>query len=210
MSLRPVPPLLQRRTELNEQLASLTAALQKERAKHRKAAQAWKLSPRVTHTTLIIYSLSGYVADPAVTFLANCGRQRHWAPKEHGWLRRLVEDVFSQADADHIATLVDLDNPADVDALRDALSYVEQWRLAEWGKTLNNQQGVAPSTDAVLTRLFANHQRLPEAVRPRDVGDVGKGSARKWAQRWRRRWGAYYGSIGTRQEIPVDEMRAKA
>lgn len=105
---------------------------------------------------------------------------------------------------------MDLDNPTDVDALRDALSYVEQWRLAEWGVTLNNQQGVAPTTDAVLARLFANHQQLPKAVRPRDVGDVGKGSARKWAHRWRRRWGAYYGSIGTRQEIPVDEMRAKA
>ena len=47
--------------------------------------------------------------------------------------------------------------------MRDALSYVEQWRLVGWTAQLNEDKGVAPSTEAVLQQL--EMQRLDERTR---------------------------------------------
>ena len=50
----------------------------------------------------------------------------------------------------------------------------------------------------------------PEGTRPLDPGLVSESKARKWARRWRIRWGARHGRIRVRDELPVEEAKAKA
>ena len=77
-------------------------------------------------------------------------------------------------------------------------------------RLLNEQRGVAPSTAMVLERFEQRRSHLPEGVRPRPRGVAAEDKARAWALRWRRRWGARHGNIQAREDIPLDEKRAKA
>ncbi len=151
-----------------------------------------------------------YSARPAAKYLLSSGRRRHWPQKSEEELEEMVESLFMKCDVDELADLADTQNPKDMTAMRAALPYVEQWRLAKWATQVNVQQGVAPSTESVLQQYEAQRQQLPEAVRPRAVGVPAQNSARVWAHAWRRRWGGKHGRIRVREQIPVEELRSKA
>ena len=151
------------------------------------------------------------VANPAITWLANCGRQRHWPERSEAQLAEMVEDIFlGVEDFDELAALTDKTDPADPVAMRRALAYVEQWRLATWVGQLNSEQGVAPTTESVLGRKEAQSARLPEDVRPPAVGTSSDARARMWCRRWRLRWGARYARIRVREDVSFEEKRSKA
>ena len=126
-----------------------------------------------------------YSARPAAKYLLSSGRRRHWPQKSEEELEEMVESLFMKCDVDELADLADTQNPKDMTAMRAALPYVEQWRLAKWATQVNVQQGVAPSTESVLQQYEAQRQQLPEAVRPRAVGVPAQNSARVWAHAWR-------------------------
>jgi hypothetical protein len=111
---------------------------------------------------------------------------------------------------DELALLADIQDPKDIEAMRAALPYVEQWQLVQWTTQVNLRLGVAPSTESVLQRYEERRQQLPEAVRPPGVGVPAQTSARVWAGTWRRRWGGTHGRIRVREHISVEELRSKA
>ena len=176
----------------------------------KRQASAWKLSPTLERTVLIIYALAGYAAEPAVKFLAGSGRRRHWPDKSDEELEDIVVDCFLHADAAEVASLIDTDAPADAAAMEVATRYVEQWRLVVWTRDANVKKGVAPSTDAVLQRLGESRLQLPDTVRPTPRGIVAEASARQWARRWRRRWGGRHAKLRVRGDVGLPDMRHKA
>ena len=195
--------LAARRAEIRRTTAS-------EKGKQRRRADAWGLGSVVLQTALIVYATAGYVAEPAVVFLRNSGRKRHWPPMEDGELASLVEECFLQTDVATLTALTDPDKPSNAAAYSAATKYVEEWRLVTWTADLNRSQGVAPPTSAVL-------QRREEMVRP-DAGErdtalrltAASASARVWAHRWRRRWGGRHARIRARDDVPTAELRDKA
>ena len=209
----PLSALCEQKRALDAQLAVARTALTKQRKAGRKAGRAterrWALTERVRNTVLIIYVLATYTAEPAGVFLTRCAAERHWPRKSDEELAAMVEDLFLTVDVHDLAALTDTERPSDAAAMFEALTYVEQWRLASWGRDLN-AKGVAPSTDAVLCRLEANLVALPDDIRPIATGSVAESRARKWAHRWRLRWGAQHGQIRARDTISVEEMRSKA
>lgn len=206
---------LQRRRELldaslREVRVEAKRVKQKSKDAKKREASAWRLSTSMHHTVLIIYFLAGNDAEPAVKFLTVSGRKRRWPLQEEDALQVMVEELFSQADADYLARLANLEDPLDAVAMKDALAYVEEWRLFSWAQKLNSDLGVAPSTDCVLRRFEENRMQVPEEVRRRAVGSVAENRARQWARRWRRRWGGRHGSIKAREVVPLPEMLDKA
>ena len=204
-----------------EQLAAVRAALrtttqqlkqerQRDKAERKKRAKMWLLTGWVAHVVLIVFMLSGQHVDPAVKFLVDFGRRRKWEPKEDDELKTMVEDLFLAVDLDVLTELCDLANPSDPAAAKEAVRISEEWRLAQWVKRLNEQQGVAPSTDMVLGNLEAHRAELPEAIRPPWRGVAAEARARAWAYRWRRRWGARHGKLPVRPVMAPEEMWAKA
>ena len=186
------------------------AERQRQKDMQRRQANAWKLTAVLEHTVLIIYGLTGYAAEPAVNFLAACGRRRHWPEKSEEELETIVVDLFLKVDAVELAGLTDTEGPADPAAMVAALPVVEQWRLVAWTAGANTTKGVAPSTDALLHRLEVERLKLPEAVRPEPRGTVADSRAREWARRWRRRWGGRHGKLKICEAISVPDMQAKA
>ena len=65
--------------------------------------RAWKLSDHVRHVLLIIYTLTAFASRPAVVYLRNCGRSRHWQSKTDEELAELVSMCYRSVDAEHLA-----------------------------------------------------------------------------------------------------------
>ena len=197
-------------TALQATKRQLKRERQRVKDQRKKDAKKWRLTGRLARVVLIVFMLAGQQVDPAVHFLAGIGRQRKWPPKEDEELKTMVEDLFLAVDVDVLAGLCDLANPADPAAAKAAVRISEEWRLMQWVKRLNEEQGVAPSTGMLLDRLEARRWDLPEAVRPPWRGDAGEAWARVSACRLRRRWGARHGKLRARPDMSLDEMRAKA
>ena len=183
----------------------------KQRAKdgERGKAKAWKLSSFLQNAVLIIYTLTGCATEPVVTFLANNAKMRHWPEKSEEELISMLDELSHAVDVAQLAALTDLAAPTDEAAMKAALVYVEQWRLADWTRGLNAGPGVAPSTQSVLMHLEQQRGQLPEAVRPKPLGTTSDASARVWATAWRRRWGGKHGRIQIRDDVPQAELVRK-
>jgi hypothetical protein len=205
--------LQKEKRELDAQLkanrAELRRARERERAELQASRRLWHLTPAMERTALIVYVLAEYDATPAVRFLAKVAKQKGWPVKVDHELRDMVEALFVASDPADVAGFADTGMPTDPSAMREALSLLEEWRLSAWVKGLNEEQGVAPSTERVLHRLEEQRLRLPEAVRPVARGGSASASARMWASRWRRRWGGRFSKLRAREDVALEELRAK-
>ena len=114
-----------------------------------------------------------------------------------------------KADLEELSALTDANSPLDVQAMRAAFSYVEQWRLMLWTGDCNRRLGVAPSTESVLRRYEEQRLGLPEAVRPDARGTTAAAQSRVWAGAWRRRWHVKHGAIKVREQLSAEQMRDK-
>ena len=188
----------------------LSRAVQKQNADERRAAGMWKLNDKLKKISLILYVKAGYRVCAAVSFLTREACKRKWYGKEETAVAEIVEAEFLRADVDWLARLLDEEQPADENALRRALVIFDEWLVAEWVQNVNRRQGVAPPTALVLQKLSGHRLGHAELVRPRDVGNVSEGRARKWASVWRKRWGGRHGRVRvTGEDMEPAEMRSK-
>jgi hypothetical protein len=204
--------LQKRKAELDEAIAEnrqqRKKAKQQLKDQKKAGAKVWKLSETLLRSVLIVYMLCGYRSEPCVVFLIQNGRRRHWPEKSAEDLLQLVEDAFMAAEVDELHALADTEQPLDVDAMGAAQGYVQQWRLAEWARSLN-AIGIAPSTENCLQRLEQWRLQVPAAVRPRAVGSAAEPKARMWASGWRNRFQGRHGRLRVRDDVPVPELRTK-
>ena len=206
--------LLQQRADVKAALAENRRQLRKEAAKKRAAdqreARAWNFTGWLGHVVVILYFLANRQAEPVLMFLRSESRKRHWPTRSDEDIMEQVSDAFLAISLEELLALTDMEEPRDPPALREASRRYEEWRLAMWVERLNTSQGVAPPTSLVLERHARNCAALPDAAKPRARGVVAQGFARRWALGWRRRHGARHGLIPAREDIPLEEMRAKA
>ena len=165
--------------------------------------------PRFARVALILFDLAGH-AGAAAAFLAREAARRKWAPKPEAEVRELVDKLFLRVDLAEYTDVCDAEAASDECAMRVAVRFWEEWSLVAWAKDANQRLGVAPSTEAVLGHAEQLRLRLPEGVRPACKGSVAEAKARMWAQRWREKWGAHHGRLRARDDMPVEEKRAKA
>ena len=193
--------------DANRRLRNARGQARKDR---QKRPSQWTLSEDLKRVALILYERAGYNASAAAVCLSGVAAKRKWERRTEVDVGRLLGDLFLQVDVDDLALLCDVANPSDVVAMRAALRFWEQWSLAAWVKEVNQQKGVAPSTEMILDRLERQRLDLPEAARPAGKGDVAMAKARAWALKWRRRWGFRYGAIRAREDTPAGDAREGA
>jgi hypothetical protein len=189
--------------------SELRALSKRRRVANSRAQRAWSLSALLTHAVLIIYILSGYAVEPAVVFLQQSGRSRHWPELPRDELVALVERVFLDVDLTEIADLTCEDAPSDGAAMRLATTYLREWRVVSWGTRLNLDRGTAPTVRMLVDQAHqqgAAPSRSPNA--PRIGGRVCR-QARKWASRLRSRWGARMGTVKLEDVLSADDVRSK-
>ena len=79
-------------------------------------------------------------------------------PKPDEALARTVEDEFLAVDEQYFAALVDLNDPADPAALRDAIAFVEEWRVAVWARRCFVKTGAARGSDCIDPEALRREQ----------------------------------------------------
>ena len=185
---------------------------EKQKAKDQKksAGQKWQLTDWLKKVTMIIYMLAAFRAAPAIKFLELTARKRKWPEKSTEELQQLVEHVFLEVDVAWLAHASDLEEPEDPAATKEAIKWVEEWRVFEHVKDLNQRLGLAPSTEQVLQKLEENRLQIPLPLRPAPRGATAEVKARMSAKRWRGRWGARHGRLGLAEDISLAEKRDKA
>lgn len=169
----------------------------------------WVFTKWLTDVVLILYALAGYDAWLAKTFLTRAAAKRRWTPQTDDALQRIVEDAFLAVDVDALAGLVDMNSPTNKLAMKTAVKFFEEGRLAAWVTNLNQTKGVAPSSESVLRQYECNCSCVPAEVRPPRVGVSASARARVWAQRWRERWGFRHGVIRPREDVAALELQGK-
>jgi len=165
-----VGELREQRRARRAELSTLVHAHALERRCARRVASAaerhWKLTDAVLKIALIIYHMAYGVAEPVVVYLRAEARRRHWPAMDDDDIANLVVSAFYEADCELLIDLTDVDAPSDAGAMRIALDYIEQWRVAKETEGHNLARGVAPSTASVLQRFEERRHALPDAVRP--------------------------------------------
>lgn len=206
---------------LRLQRSVLAAQLRRNRLETRRVQQAartaaqaeelaWVLPGHVRHTAVIIYDLCRYNATPAARFLKAAGKKRRWPKLSDEALCLLVELTFTgmieDVGATEVAALVSTTSPSDESAMRDALRWAEEGNLYLWSERQNVERGVTPSTSQLLTELAGARAA---AGRPAP-GTTAQAKVRKWGTLFRRRWRGRFGSLPTKDQVPLGVMRAKA
>ena len=206
--------LEEHRRALDSELKHARQELRRAKLREKRVAncevESWRLCGSLLNVALIIYTLAEYVAEPAVRYLLVGWRKRRWPPIEESVLQEMFLQKFLEVDVDLLAGLADLADPDEPHLLREAVAFVEEWKLVEWVRKVNTESGVAPGTDAVLQTMEESRNRVPVNLRPPTKGGSAHAKARIWALRWRRRWGGRHGRIRCREDIDADEMRTKA
>ena len=176
----------------------------------RAKASVWRLTALFSDIVLIIYVLTGYFLEPAIRFLRSVGLKHRWPQKSEDELGLIVEQMFAAAEPDDIAALTDTTAPSKPAALRAATKRAQEWGLVAWARRLNEDKGVAPSTQAVLEKAEEMRVGFPEEVRPAAQGTSVDAKSRMWLRRWRLRWGGRLARIRLREELSQQYMVEKA
>ena len=206
--------LIQERATVDAELADLRRRLKNAQhqaaAAERKRKRQWQLPEDLKRVVVILYHKGHPDPRAAATFLASAASKRNWEERPEADVRKVVEDTYLGISVEDLVSLCDADRPSDPKAMRTALRHWEEWRLFHWVKETNERKGVAPSTQAVLDQLERRYRELPEDLRPQARGMAHEAKERMFALRLRRRWGMRHGSIRAREDISIEEMRAKA
>ena len=199
-----------RRAELAE--ARRLESIERERERRASLAQRrhWQISGAVLKVALIIYQLARASTEPVVVYLRAQARKRHWPEMEDADIAELAVWAFLRADDGVYIDLTDIDAPSDPAAMRTALDYVEQWRVARYALEHNLTRGAALSSGSLLHRFEEGRQQLPEALRPRHRGVGAQSKGRSFMSRFRKRWGGRYGALRVREQVPLPVLLSKA
>ena len=180
-----------------------------EKAEEKRRAKIWRITPWLRNVVLILCLFASHAKEPVLKYMATVARRRKWPPLSDEEVGRAVDDLYLEVSMEELVALADKEKPTDPSAMREASRVYEEWRLAKWAERLNLERGLAPTTAMVLEQYRENREQAPEAARPRYCGVAAEVGARMWAWRWRQRWGGRHGSVPTKENVPLDERRAK-
>lgn len=214
MEETPLESAVREKAELKAARRKLMQEIDKKKQKsdyqEQAAKKKWLVAGSLLNMVLMIYALADCTAKPAAKYLIIAAKKRQWPEKPEADVVRMVEDSFLDARHDEVMVSIDADRTPDSAALKEAMAFVEEWRLFDETAGFNYKQGIAPSTEFVLQRYNKHIAELPEDFRPRQRGTSAEAANRMWAGRWRARWKGKISKIKVAEDIPVETMRSKA
>ena len=127
--------------------------------------------------------------------------------------RQCVEDWYLTVAVDDIVKLGDPSTPWERRALEAARKFHVEYALVGHTVRLNEQRGVAPSTEELrkmAQTVWRGHMKYVDLASPVPAACLYSQRFAVWACRWRRRWGGRLGALRTREDLPVSVRREKA
>ena len=181
--------LIKQRAELVNERSAVSIKLRAEKCaiqRHRRsAADEWQVPRHVMASALLIYMECGWAVEPAVKFLLAHGASKRWRKLKGAVVQEMLESEFLAFEESELLGLRAAHATRDDRSAQRAETYIAEWRLVAWCRSMNAKHGVAPSTadvikkarELVVTGAAALHART-NTGRPNNI-------ARKWASRFR-------------------------
>ena len=85
-----------------------------------------------------------------------------------------------------------------------------EYKTAEWAREMNDDLGIAPSSDDVLQKHDEFNAQVPREVRNPPRGNLSRVHGRVWVSRWRERWGAILSTIPAGDQASTEIILQKA
>ena len=185
------------------------ARMQHERERRclRGVARVWVITGEDAKAALVMYCCCNYDPSAAARFLHTIGQRRRWPEMSDMELRRLVEELFLEADLSDLAMYLDEHVPDRIRAIVDR--WVQEWKLVTWIRDANTMHGVAPSGCTILTKA-KQICRLPACALGANQRGLPNEQARTWLSRLRKRWNCRVGRVRHVEQISKTEAQAKA
>ena len=194
---------------LAREIKEMSAAINRARSAAASVRRQWVLTALMERTTIAIYTLSRYAAEPCIVYLESCARERHWPSRGRDDLQKYVEDLFMATDSAVVAAITDHVDPVDAASLTLAWKYVHEWSVVCRVRDLNVRLGIALPTRLLLDYAERIRTEIPESMRPLPKGVYGERRAEKWAGLLRRRWGGRHAAVPTQEPMESSELDAK-
>ena len=194
---------------LAREIKEMSAAIRRARGAAASVRRQWVLTAPMERTTIAIYTLARYSAEPCIVYLERCARERHWPSRGREDLQMYVEDLFMGTDSAIVAAMTDHDDPLDEASLTLAWKYVHEWSVVCRVRDLNVRLGIALPTRLLLDYAERIRNEIPESMRPLPKGICGERRAEKWARLLRRRWGGRHAAVPTQEPMESSELDAK-
>lgn len=109
-----------------------------------------------------------------------------------------------------ILELTTLLTAAGTRALVAARAFLVQAKLLGWVAEFNTGSGVTPTAQLVLAQRERLRRELQLGAKPVAAPSTSQSARFKWLQRWRHKWQLPTGTIGTRDILSLEDVRAKA
>ena len=205
--------LLGRREKLTLQMQVLSqdrrAQMQRLRRMRRSLARAWVLPRDILSAALVVYERCSWVAEPSVAFLHGVARRKRWPPRSDEDVEMLLEQAFLDFDIDELGQLQSLHDALDPTLKRRVHRHVNEWQVVLWGRGLNSDHGVAPSTASLLHKAREVPGVVPVSATGTTITGRPDNKARAWAGRFRKKWRARIGKVRLDSSVNPTERQAK-
>lgn len=178
-------------------------------AASRRREQLTGLSHWTLQTALLICLITNYDFSAGAEWLFQKRRRGTPLPEESdpAQVVRSLENVFLEADVEHLADLVDDSSPLNGSARTvrsTAQQFVRGFRLAQWVRQRNLQGAVVPTRSLI--------HRLSDPTPGSEIAPPlfsASSSGRVWASRWRQKFGAKHMALKVQDTLPLESLRQK-
>ena len=170
---------------------SLTSSATRLRRHMKSQMFTGTITAKCSNVALVLHVLGAGNVDACMAYLRdNCGE--YWdAALQH------IEHRFLTLPLQELVKIGDPNNPWNSAAEKKAKRFLEDFKLAAWVRSQNEEKGVAPAFRHIASRKRScRAYGVPEP--PAALTRTGRGEA-QWVRRWMRRW------KGARRKIPVHE-----
>ena len=197
---------------IRRQLALLQDAMKKQRQRRPLQTAQWRGTHREVQYMLCAIDIADGIIPDALTLLEHLPHPvaPRWGDIDRAAQLIVLEDLSLKYDANTVSTWMDHSISANRRRLRELWVVHSEWRTATWTQTLNNDKGVAPSSQKVCAKYRGFLTKAPAALGLLSEACESLTAKHNWAFRWRRRWGGRLGALPVADVEPVDALREKA
>ena len=194
--------------ETNAQKKSLQVSVKRKQVELFRASKPRVWSAAVESFAILLFVLTSRIDVPAQYVIWRARRSHPTYTMDTA--REEMEELILRTPDKVLTSCILPANAFQERRLNRACHFVVQASLSDWAAHLNNQRGIAPSTDAFIRK----HDALVEVYSQLDnrnrYFDASNGGGREFARRWRRIWGGRMGTLRARELLDVESMRTKA
>ena len=179
--------LIKQRAELANERSAVAVKLRAERCaiqRHRRsAADEWQVPKHVMASALLIYMECGWAVEPAVKFLVAYGVSKRWRKLKAAVVQEMLESDFLAFEESELLGLRAAHATRHDKLAQRAETYIAEWRLVVWCRSMNAKHGVALSTADVIKKARELAVTGAAALHARTRTGRPSNIARKWASR---------------------------